>query len=172
MPKAEGMARIGLELADVTTDWGLRRLELQALRGAAYALLSGDLDCCRDLVRSAQARAADRGKSQPEVWRAESRLTAEGVATAFGLCVRRQAALIELRWAALAESRVERVDHLRHAAERLEACGREESSVDALAQAIRSAPSCGFDLAAPPAPTAPPARRVNLPRNPTDGDAA
>jgi hypothetical protein len=155
----------------VTADWGLKRLDVQALRAAVLALL-GDFTAayCLDLVRLAEARAADRS-ARPVAWGRESRLTAEGVATAFSLSLRRQAALIELRWAALAETRAERLDHLAHAAMQLADCIRQEAQVDDLAADIAAAPSCGVDLAAPPAPSIPPARPVTR-ANPTDGDAA
>jgi hypothetical protein len=108
-----------LAAAAVAADWELQREGLEHLRIAVDALLRpglAGLRECADRIDAAY-EIDPRGVRRPTAKR--DRLSAQAVAQAFGLSVYRRAALIELRWAAFAETRAELACHLDHAMYRL-----------------------------------------------------
>jgi hypothetical protein len=121
--------RIGIGPDDVVRDWGLDRPGLERLHVAVRMLIRCGLvrgpGASRRLVRlqcvaseiegarSIDPRAVATAK--PFDWR----LAARGVAGAFSLGLREEAALLELRWAAQAETAAELAGHLDQAALRI-----------------------------------------------------
>jgi hypothetical protein len=121
--------KIGIGVAHVVADWGLGRYGAEDVRAAVEAVL--------DSRPGSLVRALESVKAAGEVpraglcvllptRRAMARLEAGGLAAAFSLSVRRQAVLVELRWAAFAVTVMELRGHLDHAATRLGECIDEE----------------------------------------------
>jgi hypothetical protein len=125
MGGAVAARKIGISADHVVADWGLGRFGAEHVRDALEAVLDmrpGSLVRARESVKAAgEAPRAGLCVLLPTP-RAKARLEAAGVAAAFGLSMRRQAVLVELRWAAFAETVVELRGHLDHAAKRLAEC--------------------------------------------------
>jgi len=129
--RAQRPVRIGIEVDDVVLDWGLHRAGVEDLRNAVTVLLDGrvgglKLPTCAELVR--RARAIDPRRLIGND--CAGRIEPSGLAAAFGLTLRQRAVLVELKFAAFAQTPDELRGHLDHALVRLAGCIQEAKDRD------------------------------------------